>query len=147
MGEFLEIRDISKNYGIVRALKGVSFTIARGEVHALLGENGAGKSTLIRIISGEEIPTSGSLFIDGSEVKAFNPAHAMASGIATVHQELAVREKITALEEELFSDPASAHISEGQAEIKHGGYLYQISAFESGGLVKAAVAVQAVPEP
>jgi hypothetical protein len=57
-----------------------------------------------------------------------------------------LREKITALEER-FSDPASAHISEGRAEIKHGGYLYQISAFESGGLVKAAVAVQAVPEP
>ena len=56
-----------------------------------------------------------------------------------------LREKITALGER-FNDPAAAHIGEGKAEIKHGGYLYQIDSFESGGTVKAAVAVQAIPE-
>ena len=95
MGEFLEIRNLSKNYGIVRALKGVSFTIAKGEVHALLGENGAGKSTLIKIISGEEAPSGGSIAINGREVREYNPAHAMASGIAMVHQELAVFENMS----------------------------------------------------
>jgi ABC-type sugar transport system ATPase subunit len=95
MAEFLEIRDLSKNYGIVQALKNVSFSIAKGEIHALLGENGAGKSTLIKIISGEEAPSSGALFIDGGEVRIFNPAHAMAAGIAMVHQELAVFENMT----------------------------------------------------
>lgn len=95
MGEFLEIRNISKNYGVVRALKDVSFSIARGEVHALLGENGAGKSTLIRIISGEEAPSAGSLFIDGDEVRVFDPAGAMDAGIAMVHQELAIFENMT----------------------------------------------------
>jgi ABC-type sugar transport system ATPase subunit len=95
MNDFLEIRNLSKNYGIVHALKNVSFSIARGEVHALLGENGAGKSTLIKIISGEEVPSDGSLFIDGREVKTFNPAHAMASGIAMVHQELAIFENMS----------------------------------------------------
>jgi ABC-type sugar transport system ATPase subunit len=95
MGEFLEIHNISKDYGAVRALRDVSFSIARGEVHALLGENGAGKSTLIRIISGEESPTAGSLFIDGGEVRVFDPANAMDAGIAMVHQELAIFENMT----------------------------------------------------
>ena len=95
MGDFLEIRHLSKNYGIVKALKEVSFTVAKGEVHALLGENGAGKSTLIKIISGEESPSSGSIFINGLEVKEFNPAHAMAAGIAMVHQELAIFENMS----------------------------------------------------
>jgi ABC-type sugar transport system ATPase subunit len=95
MADFLEIRNLSKNYGIVRALKNVSFSVSRGEVHALLGENGAGKSTLIKIVSGEETPSAGSLAINGAEVRDFNPAHAMASGIAMVHQELAVFENMS----------------------------------------------------
>ncbi|GHV73566.1 ribose import ATP-binding protein RbsA [Spirochaetia bacterium] len=95
MDNFLEIRNLSKNYSIVRALKDVSFAIAKGEVHALLGENGAGKSTLIKIISGEVTPSAGSLFIDGQEVPVYNPAYAMARGIAMVHQELAIFENMT----------------------------------------------------
>lgn len=95
MGEFLEVRNLSKHYGIVNALKGVSFSIAKGEVHALLGENGAGKSTLIKIISGEEIPSGGEVLINGAAVTEFNPAHAMAAGIAMVHQELAIFENMS----------------------------------------------------
>jgi ABC-type sugar transport system ATPase subunit len=110
MGEFLEIRDISKNYGIVRALKNVSFSISKGEVHALLGENGAGKSTLIKIISGEEAPSAGSLFINGAEVKDFNPTHAMAAGIAMVHQELAVFENMS-VSDNIF--PTASFVSAG----------------------------------
>ena len=95
MGEFLEIRNLSKYYGIVKALKEVSFTVSKGEVHALLGENGAGKSTLIKIISGEESPSGGSILINGAEVREFNPAHAMAAGIAMVHKELAIFENMS----------------------------------------------------
>ncbi|MDR1576309.1 MAG: sugar ABC transporter ATP-binding protein [Treponema sp.] len=95
MNEFLEIRGISKSYGMVQALKEVSFSVSRGEVHALLGENGAGKSTLIKIISGEEVPNAGSIVINGKEVRDFNPAHATASGIAMVHQELAIFENMS----------------------------------------------------
>jgi energy-coupling factor transporter ATP-binding protein EcfA2 len=91
MDEFLEIRDLSKSYGIVHALKKVGFSISRGEVHALLGENGAGKSTLIKIISGEEFPSSGSLFINGREVRDFNPAHAMAKNEARDASEKVIR--------------------------------------------------------
>ena len=95
MIDFLEIRNLSKNYEIVRALKQVSFSIAKGEVHALLGENGAGKSTLIKIISGEEAPSGGSILINGEEVRIFNPTHAMAAGISMVHQELAIFENMS----------------------------------------------------
>jgi ABC-type sugar transport system ATPase subunit len=110
MGEFLEILNVSKDYGIVRALKDVSFSISKGEVHALLGENGAGKSTLIKIISGEEAPSSGSLIIEGQEVTAFHPAHAMAAGIAMVHQELAIFENM-AVSDNIF--PNSTYVTRG----------------------------------
>ena len=61
---FLIIDNISKNYGVVQALKNVSFTVKKGEVHTLLGENGAGKSTLVKIIKCEEVPSSGSITFD-----------------------------------------------------------------------------------
>ncbi|MDR2181318.1 MAG: sugar ABC transporter ATP-binding protein [Treponema sp.] len=115
MGEFLEIQKLSKNYGMVRALKEVSFSIVRGEVHALLGENGAGKSTLIKIISGEEAPASGSIVINGREVRAFKAVHAMASGIAMVHQELAIFENMS----------VSDNIFPGGAFVSAGGFINQ----------------------
>ena len=59
--DFINIREISKAYGAVKALKSVSFGIKKGEVHTLLGENGAGKSTLVKIIMGEESPDSGEI--------------------------------------------------------------------------------------
>ena len=110
MGEFLEIKDLSKQYGIIGALKKVSFSVTKGEVHALLGENGAGKSTLIKIISGEENPSGGSIFINGTEVKEFNPAHAMAAGIAMVHQELMIFENMR-VSDNIF--PNSAFMKNG----------------------------------
>lgn len=61
----LRIENISKNYGPVQALCGVTTAIRRGAIHGLLGENGAGKSTLVGIISGQVTPTSGRIFMDG----------------------------------------------------------------------------------
>ncbi len=95
---FLIVDNISKSYGVVHALKNVSFSIAQGEVHTLLGENGAGKSTLIKIISGEETPDSGSITLDGQTVKNYSPMTAKAMGIAMVHQELAIFENMTVAE-------------------------------------------------
>ncbi len=96
--DFIEIREISKAYGAVKALKGVSFGIKKGEVHTLLGENGAGKSTLVKIIMGEESPDSGEIIIGGKTIKIFSPEHAQMMGISMVHQELSIFDNLTVAE-------------------------------------------------
>lgn len=94
----LEIRNVVKNYGNIKALRDIGFTVHKGEIHALLGENGAGKSTLIKIISGEISPTEGSVVINGEELKTFHPAVSRARGVAVVHQELSVFENMAVYE-------------------------------------------------
>jgi simple sugar transport system ATP-binding protein len=86
----LEARDISKYFGRVIALEGVSLSVRAGEVNCLLGDNGAGKSTLIKTLSGVHPPDSGSLFMDGQPVTLQSPRDALDRGIATVYQDLAV---------------------------------------------------------
>ncbi len=86
----LEIRNVSKRFGAIKALTDVKFTLERGEVHALCGENGAGKSTLMNIIAGVLQPTEGEVFIDGAPVKIASPAVAQSLGIGLVHQEIAL---------------------------------------------------------
>jgi len=86
----LVLDNITKNYGAVQALQGVSFSIARGEVIALLGDNGAGKSTLVKIISGGLEATSGSMMFDGKEFRPKSPSQAKAAGIETVYQDLSL---------------------------------------------------------
>jgi erythritol transport system ATP-binding protein len=84
----LRATGITKRYGGVHALKGVDFEIRRGKVTTLFGENGAGKSTLMKILSGVEQPTSGTLELRG-EVVTFDSANdALDKGIAIIHQEL-----------------------------------------------------------
>ena len=96
--EYLKISHITKSYGVVKALRDVSFSIRQGEIHTILGENGAGKSTLVKIIMGEEVPDSGNISLDGEQVKTYAPAAAQAMGIRMVHQELAVFENLTVAE-------------------------------------------------
>ena len=86
----LVLEDIRKNFGAIEALKGISFSIGKGEVVALLGDNGAGKSTLVKIISGGQEPTSGRMFFEGKEFLAKSPAEAKAAGIETVYQDLSL---------------------------------------------------------
>ncbi|RVD66187.1 sugar ABC transporter ATP-binding protein [Mesorhizobium sp. M7A.F.Ca.ET.027.03.2.1] len=88
MSPRLQFKGISKLFPAVRALDGVSFSVAAGEIHGLLGENGAGKSTLLRILSGVYRPTAGSVLIDGKPVTLANPVAARAAGVAMIHQEL-----------------------------------------------------------
>jgi rhamnose transport system ATP-binding protein len=89
---------ITKAFAGVQALRGVSFDVRAGEVHALLGENGAGKSTLIKIITGAVAPDSGSLTVDGTRVAAMTPALSRTLGIAAIYQQPALFPDLTVAE-------------------------------------------------
>ena len=89
---------IDKSFPGVHALQGVSFSLARGEIHALVGENGAGKSTLVRILTGAERQDSGTISLDGVEVVIKSPPHAQALGISTVYQEVNLCPNLTVAE-------------------------------------------------
>jgi len=80
------------------ALKGVDLELRGGEIHALCGENGAGKSTLIQILGGVIRPDSGTIAIDGQEVRFADPAAALAAGIAIIYQELSLVDGLTVAE-------------------------------------------------
>src|SRR3954454_9374521 len=96
----LRALDISKTYGVTRALKGVNFEVRRGKVTVLFGENGAGKSTLMKIMSGVESPSGGQLRLNGEEVTLASTVEAVERGISIIHQEtnlcpnLSVRDNI-----------------------------------------------------
>ena len=94
----LEMRGISKEFPGVKALKGVDFTLKRGEIHALLGTNGAGKSTLIRILSGTYRKDAGTILLDGRPIEIDSPQDAMSCGIATVYQEPQILPSFTGFE-------------------------------------------------
>src|ERR1700734_370353 len=82
------MQGISKSFGPVRVLDGIDFSVAGGEIHALVGENGAGKSTLMKILSGAHSADGGSIRIDGDAVSIRPTREAEALGIAIIHQEL-----------------------------------------------------------
>jgi D-xylose transport system ATP-binding protein len=96
----LEARQIAKRFGGVHALRGVSFDLAAGEVHALCGENGAGKSTLIKLLAGIHPHGSyeGQIIVDGSEVRLLSARDAEAVGIGVIHQELALFPELSVAE-------------------------------------------------
>jgi len=96
----LSVGDVQKSFAGVHALRGVSFELAAGEVHALVGENGAGKSTLIRIITGAERADAGSLNIAGEAVAIdqMSPAAARVRGIAAIYQQPALFSDLTIAE-------------------------------------------------
>ena len=86
----IELIDIKKQFGPVVALNGVSVSVMAGECHCLLGDNGAGKSTFIKTMAGVHKPTSGEIRINGQKVEFGTPRDAMAAGVATVYQDLAM---------------------------------------------------------
>jgi D-xylose transport system ATP-binding protein len=86
----LELDNVTRNFGAIQALRGISFAIGKGEVVALLGDNGAGKSTLVKIISGGLEATSGRMLFEGKPFAARSPAEAKAAGIETVYQDLSL---------------------------------------------------------
>lgn len=86
----ISMKNIEKHFGSVIALAGVSVDVYPGECHCLLGDNGAGKSTFIKTMSGVHKPTAGEILFDGKPMHFNDPRDAIAAGIATVHQHLAM---------------------------------------------------------
>jgi ribose transport system ATP-binding protein len=86
----LEMKNISKSFGAVNALRDVSFNIGPGEIHGLLGENGAGKTTLMNVLAGTFSQDSGDIVINGNVVHGMNPKKAGEMGIRFIHQELSL---------------------------------------------------------
>ncbi len=87
---FLKLENITKTFGGVQALRGVSFTIKAGEIYHLLGENGSGKSTLIKIVSGAQPPDAGSMTVRGKTYAKLSALESLEAGIETVYQDLSL---------------------------------------------------------
>jgi inositol transport system ATP-binding protein len=94
----LRMAGIAKRFPGVNALDRVDFSVAAGEIHALLGENGAGKSTLIRILAGAERPDAGTIEFDGRTVAMASPHEARRLGIVTIYQEFTLAPNMTVAE-------------------------------------------------
>ncbi|MDE1047206.1 MAG: ATP-binding cassette domain-containing protein [Candidatus Nanopelagicales bacterium] len=86
----VEMTDIRKSFGAIEALRGVSLSIAPGEIVGLVGDNGAGKSTLMKMLAGAEIPDSGTMTVDGTPITKQGPREARELGIEMVYQDLAL---------------------------------------------------------
>ncbi len=92
----LELRNVTRYFGAIQAVDGVSLTLAAGEIVGLMGDNGAGKSTLVKIIAGNFQPTSGEVLLDGQQVHFHKPVEAREKGIEVVYQDLALCNNLTA---------------------------------------------------
>ena len=97
-GTHVELADISKSFGGVRALDEISLKIGQGSIHALVGENGAGKSTLGKILAGVIAPDRGQLLIDGEPVTFHSPREAITRGIVLIAQELSIAPALSVAE-------------------------------------------------
>jgi ABC-type sugar transport system ATPase subunit len=100
-GAHVELKDIGKSFGGTRALEGVSLTIVRGSIHALVGENGAGKSTLGKIIAGAHAPDTGQIRLAGEPVRFHSPRDAINAGVNLIAQELSIMGSLT-VEQNVF---------------------------------------------
>ena len=94
----LEMKNMSKSFGGIHALKNVSFSVKPGEIHCLVGENGAGKSTLVKILSGAYKMDKGAIFIDGKEAAITSPRRAIELGIGIVYQEFELAKDLSVAE-------------------------------------------------
>src|SRR5918994_1383890 len=94
----LSLKGVSKSFGPVQALSDVNFEVRPGEVVALVGDNGAGKSTLVKVIAGIHPADDGSMEFEGEDVHITSPTDAVALGIATVYQDLALCDNLDVVE-------------------------------------------------
>jgi simple sugar transport system ATP-binding protein len=114
----LEFRGIDKRFGAVHANRAISFSVARGSIHGLIGENGAGKSTLMNIVYGFHPADSGEIFVRGQRVDIQSPQDAIAAGIGMVHQHFMLVENFTVLENVILGVERGALLSESLAHAR-----------------------------
>lgn len=100
----VEMRNIEKHFGGVKALDKAQLCVRPGEIHALIGENGAGKSTLIRVLSGVYSADSGTVAINGKQVHFTSPKDGIEAGISVIYQEFALVQHLTVMENILLDD-------------------------------------------
>ena len=94
----LEMKNVHKRYPGVHALKGISYSLRAGELHALVGENGAGKSTLVKVLGGVVAPDEGEILIRGNSARWSGPGDAIRAGVGIIHQELSLASHLTVAE-------------------------------------------------
>jgi len=107
--KLLEMVGMVKTFPGVKALRGVTVELAKGEILALLGENGAGKSTLIKILAGAFQPDTGDIFVDGQQLKMQGPTDSRNAGIAVIHQEFSLIAGLTASENIFLAKPLQTY--------------------------------------
>ena len=115
----LEARNVTKSFGSLQALRGVTLSIFRGEITAVVGDNGAGKSTFLKILSGEQTADTGDLFFAGRPTTLRSTHDAQAQGVETVYQDLALAPDL----------PVSENVFLGR-EIMHAGLLGKFGAVD-----------------
>ena len=133
-GPHVELVDIGKSFGGVRALDGISLTIEQGSIHALVGENGAGKSTLGKILAGVIAPDHGQLLIDGEPVAFRSPREAIVRGIVLIAQELSIAPALSVAENVfLGTEPRRARLVARRALRRRYDELAAAAGFELAG--------------
>jgi simple sugar transport system ATP-binding protein len=125
----LELSGISKHFGAITALAGVSLALHPGEVVGLMGDNGAGKSTLVKIIAGNYPQSEGTIALDGRMIAFHKPSDARQAGIEIVYQELALCDNLTAAENvylgrELMLGIGPVRVLNYRAMFKRAGELF-----------------------
>jgi len=114
----LELRGIDKRFGAVHANRAISFAIAAGTVHGLIGENGAGKSTLMNIVYGFHPADAGEILVHGRRVDIRRPHDAIRAGIGMVHQHFMLVEKFTVLENVILGVEGARRLAAGLARAR-----------------------------
>ena len=116
----LELRGIEKRFGAVHANRGISFSVAKGSIHGLIGENGAGKSTLMNIVYGYHPADSGQILVQGRQVSLASPQDAISAGIGMVHQHFMLVENFTVLENVVLGVEGGRRLAGGLARARAG---------------------------
>jgi len=116
----LRMTGISKSFPGVKALENVDFAVGTGEIHAFLGENGAGKSTLLKILSGAQVPDSGTIALDGKPVVFATPQEAQRAGIVTIYQEFTLAPDMSIAENVFVGSSAIARWRKRRANCRSG---------------------------